>query len=207
MGSKARGTSSKTMVSARRHRLRHANKDIDLVGNALVVGRDADCDFILDRDLVSRHHARFIETDEGLVVEDLGSRNGVFVNERRIREPTLLGHGDVVSIGLEAFEIINNEVAPRRKKETLPMTFEPDSDGDEPVTVTARLDVLSAREREIFELFVLGHTQREIGERLHVSVKTVEAHRAHIADKLHCRTRAELVAYAITAGLLHKPTR
>ena len=38
--------------------------------------------------------------------------------------------------------------------------------------------------------------------RLHVSVKTIETHRARIADKLECRTRAELVSYAISSGVL-----
>jgi two-component system response regulator NreC len=41
-----------------------------------------------------------------------------------------------------------------------------------------------------------------MAERLHVSVKTIETHRARIAEKLDCRSRAELVSYAISAGLL-----
>lgn len=66
------------------------------------------------------------------------------------------------------------------------------------------LDMLTPREREVFELIVLGHTQREMAERLGVSVKTIEAHRAHIALKLRCRTRAQLVAYALDAGMLRR---
>lgn len=66
------------------------------------------------------------------------------------------------------------------------------------------LDMLTPREREVFELIVLGHTQREMAEQLGVSVKTIEAHRAHIALKLRCRTRAQLVAYALDAGMLRR---
>jgi DNA-binding NarL/FixJ family response regulator len=63
-------------------------------------------------------------------------------------------------------------------------------------------DPLSDREREVLSLLALGHTNQEIADRLVVSVRTVEAHRAHILTKLRLSTRAELVRYAIDAGLL-----
>jgi DNA-binding CsgD family transcriptional regulator len=149
-----------------------------------------------------------VQGDEGLVVEDLGSRNGVYVNQSRIKVPTVLAHGDVVGFGLKSFEVVDLEFAPRKRGPTLPMPFhESDVDGPPPVTVTPMLGILTEREREVFELIVLGYTQREIAEQLHLSVKTVETHRAHVAEKLRCRTRAELVAYAITAGVLAKPGR
>ncbi|HEY5952120.1 MAG TPA: LuxR C-terminal-related transcriptional regulator [Kofleriaceae bacterium] len=68
--------------------------------------------------------------------------------------------------------------------------------------IAAQLDMLTPRERQIFELIVLGHTQREMASLLGISVKTIDVHRSHIALKLRCRTRAELVAYAIKSGLL-----
>ncbi len=63
-------------------------------------------------------------------------------------------------------------------------------------------DPLSDREREVLSLLALGHTNQEIADRLVVSVRTVEAHRAHILTKLRLSTRADLVRYAIDAGLL-----
>jgi two-component system response regulator NreC len=63
-------------------------------------------------------------------------------------------------------------------------------------------DPLSDREREVLSLLALGHTNQEIADRLVVSVRTVEAHRSHILTKLRLSTRAELVRYAIDAGLL-----
>jgi len=63
-------------------------------------------------------------------------------------------------------------------------------------------DPLSDREREVLSLLALGHTNQEIADRLAVSVRTAEAHRAHILTKLRLSTRAELVRYAIDAGLL-----
>ncbi len=63
-------------------------------------------------------------------------------------------------------------------------------------------DPLSDREREVLRLLALGHTNQEIAKMLYLSVRTVETHRAHIMQKLRLTTRAELVRYAIDAGLL-----
>jgi two-component system response regulator NreC len=63
-------------------------------------------------------------------------------------------------------------------------------------------DPLSDREREVLRLLALGHTNQEIAEKLHISVRTAEAHRAHIMQKLRLSTRAELVHYALGEGLL-----
>lgn len=62
--------------------------------------------------------------------------------------------------------------------------------------------VLSAREREVFELLANGHSNREIADRLRVGVKTVETHRARLRAKLGVKTRAELVRYATAHGML-----
>jgi two-component system, NarL family, response regulator NreC len=66
----------------------------------------------------------------------------------------------------------------------------------------AEEDPLSDREREVLRLLALGHTNQEIGEKLHISVRTAEAHRAHIMQKLRLSTRADLVRYALGEGLL-----
>ena len=63
-------------------------------------------------------------------------------------------------------------------------------------------DPLSAREQEVLRLLVHGHTNLEIAEKLFISVRTAETHRAHIMQKLRLSTRAELVHYALDRGLL-----
>jgi DNA-binding NarL/FixJ family response regulator len=70
---------------------------------------------------------------------------------------------------------------------------------DEPVF--ASIDTLSAREREVTQLFAEGLTARAIAERLHVSVKTVGTHREHIMAKLHISGIAQLTRYALREGL------
>ena len=61
---------------------------------------------------------------------------------------------------------------------------------------------LSPREREVLRLLALGYTNQEVAERLVVSVRTVESHRAHVMNKLRVDSRAAMVQHALRAGLL-----
>ncbi len=61
----------------------------------------------------------------------------------------------------------------------------------------ATLGILSDREFEVFELIGQGLSARQIGERLHVSVKTIATHRQHIRQKLKVQTGPELVRQAV----------
>jgi DNA-binding CsgD family transcriptional regulator len=204
----------RTPHRATRYGLLYGGGHIGISAAEFVVGRASDCQLRLNDALVSRHHARLTETSEGLVVEDLGSRNGVLVNARKIVRLTSVCHGDMIGIGLASLEVVDDLMLHRPEHlSTMPPPPPPsgksavpkgeaDVDAPEQETVVARVDLLTEREREVLELIVLGHTQREMAERLHLSVKTIETHRANIADKLDCHTRAELVAYAITAGIL-----
>jgi len=65
---------------------------------------------------------------------------------------------------------------------------------------------LSEREREILRLLAEGYTNAEIAQKLSLSVKTVETYRTRIMEKLHLRTRAELVRYALRKGLISEET-
>ncbi|MGA9859494.1 MAG: response regulator transcription factor [Solirubrobacteraceae bacterium] len=66
----------------------------------------------------------------------------------------------------------------------------------------SRPDGLSPREVEVLTLIALGHTNSEIAGSLFLSVRTVESHRAHIQQKIGLTTRADLVGYARSHGLL-----
>ena len=61
---------------------------------------------------------------------------------------------------------------------------------------------LTTREREILRLIAEGNSLREISRLLHISIKTVESHKAHIMEKLSLRSIAELTQYAIRKGLI-----
>lgn len=61
---------------------------------------------------------------------------------------------------------------------------------------------LTPREQEVLKLIAEAHTNKQIGEILHLSEKTVESHRGNILRKLGMRDRVELVRYAIRRGLV-----
>jgi len=63
-------------------------------------------------------------------------------------------------------------------------------------------DQLTAREREILKLIAEGHSSREIGDMLFISLKTVLGHRSKIMEKLDLHNRAELIKYAVRKGLV-----
>jgi len=63
-------------------------------------------------------------------------------------------------------------------------------------------DVLTLREREVLQLIAEGNTNRDIAGLLTLSIKTVQAHRTHIMNKLDVHDRTELVKYAIRAGMI-----
>lgn len=63
-------------------------------------------------------------------------------------------------------------------------------------------DTVTQREREVLKLLAEGHTNKEIGELLHISVKTVEKHRANLIGKLDLHNVAQLTTFAIEKGLV-----
>jgi DNA-binding NarL/FixJ family response regulator len=69
---------------------------------------------------------------------------------------------------------------------------------------TRAYERLSAREHGVLHLIAEGHTNREIAEKLSVSVRTIERHRSSIMNKLGLQNRAELVAYAVRQALMSK---
>lgn len=66
----------------------------------------------------------------------------------------------------------------------------------------SNMDLLTRREQEVLEHLVHGYTNLEIAEKLSISDRTVETHRANINGKLGLKSRADLVRFAIDNGLL-----
>jgi pSer/pThr/pTyr-binding forkhead associated (FHA) protein len=74
------------------------------LGVEVAIGRE-DADLVLDDPEVSRRHAMLRRSGESVVVEDLDSTNGTFVNGERIRTPVTVGPGDQVRVGRTTLEI------------------------------------------------------------------------------------------------------
>jgi pSer/pThr/pTyr-binding forkhead associated (FHA) protein len=75
------------------------------VGAGATIGRARDADLVLADELVSRRHARVVLSGAGAVVEDLGSRNGTFVNGDLIQGPARLAPGDQLQLGVTLVEL------------------------------------------------------------------------------------------------------
>ncbi len=114
-----------------RIRLRYQNHDLEIPPGEFAVGRGRDCQLAMDDPLVSRRHAAFRAVGDRLTVEDLGSRNGVKVNEQRITGVTDLAHGDVVTIGSEnlVVNITSGDVDRPARRAAVTMTNEANQAG------------------------------------------------------------------------------
>jgi hypothetical protein len=87
----------------------------------IVVGRSSELDMVLVEDMVSRRHARIECTDDQIIIEDLGSTNGTFVNGEKIKRATLK-EGDRVLIGTSILKVVSTDPsAPARpRREEMP---------------------------------------------------------------------------------------
>jgi pSer/pThr/pTyr-binding forkhead associated (FHA) protein len=82
------------------------NHQIDL---PCVVGRSNEVDLTLSDPSISQRHALIAESDNQIWIEDLKSRNGVYVNGQKIKEKTFLRTGDSVQLGQTKFLICEGE--------------------------------------------------------------------------------------------------
>ena len=71
----------------------------------LMIGRSPECDVVLDDQGVSREHARVLLHNDEVWVQDAGSRNGCFVNGKRLQRHKQLGTGDELRVGAHLFVV------------------------------------------------------------------------------------------------------
>lgn len=121
--------------------------ELELREGSILVGRLPECDVMIDDGLVSRMHARLSVRDESVVVEDLHSTNGIYVNGARITHSALLREGDRLLIGTTEISLFearaDARVAPlRARREPSPssLPFMPPASARPalPTTVPAR---------------------------------------------------------------------
>lgn len=89
-----------------RYRLRYQQHNLELPPGVFLIGRSTECQLSLDDPLVSRKHAKLSVTDDGVTVEDLGSRNGVIVDGTKIEGPKRVGGGTRITIGSQEMVVL-----------------------------------------------------------------------------------------------------
>lgn len=70
------------------------------INDALVIGRDGSCEIVVQDRQVSRYHSRLMPSSDGVILEDLDSKNGTYVNGQRITESMVMQDGDLIQIAL-----------------------------------------------------------------------------------------------------------
>jgi len=106
------------MIGVPRFRLRYQSTNLEMTLGEFTIGRSSSCSLALADGLVSRKHAVIHVGPEAIVVEDLGSRNGVAVNGLRINGPRRVAHMDRVYIGSQELVLIDAAKLRDGSKET-----------------------------------------------------------------------------------------
>ncbi len=80
------------------------------IAGEIIIGREATCTIVVLERQVSRYHARITVKEDGILLEDLGSKNGTYLNGEIISEPVMLQDGDVLQVALvQQFVYLNSD--------------------------------------------------------------------------------------------------
>lgn len=82
------------------------NENIPLISKSVVLGRSDECGIVVESSEASRQHSRITLEGGQLTLEDLGSTNGTILNGRRLRQPEILGGGDIIAVGQVNFLVV-----------------------------------------------------------------------------------------------------
>jgi serine phosphatase RsbU (regulator of sigma subunit) len=83
--------------------------EVPLEEDSLVIGRSSASDLVVRDRFLSRRHARLFRREDQLVLEDLGARNGTFVNHKQISSPTVVHPGDDIRLAGSLLQLIDTE--------------------------------------------------------------------------------------------------
>ena len=155
------------------------------------VGRSSGCNFVVNHPSVSRRHARCAVDRDGLTVFDLASRNGTFVDNRRV-EKSRVARNQTVRLGSVSFVVDAEErrLSPESEQET-------DVDQGDWRALTDASEatgLLSAGQRRVFDLLLSGKKEKSIAKTLRLSPHTVHTHVRSIFQIFAVHSRLELLA-------------
>jgi hypothetical protein len=91
-------------------------KEIKIPTPQCVIGREEGCDLRINNDAISRKHCVIVTTENEVMVRDLNSRNGTFVNEERVAGDAVLLNGDTLRIGTKQFEMLLEQSVSKPKR-------------------------------------------------------------------------------------------
>lgn len=145
--------------------LRHGNHDYPIGEERFIIGRSESCNLCLNDPMASRNHAALRVENGQVRLDDLESRNGVFVNKERVESSLLVNHGDKIRIGSQEMVLIKR--GGRDRAETLVQK-----------PVTARLQAFGVLGSLAEKALALGHgdeAERILGRQLEQILKKSES--------------------------------
>ncbi|MSQ94184.1 MAG: FHA domain-containing protein [Gemmataceae bacterium] len=162
-------------------------------GKCYRLGRSSACAFVINDLSVSRRHAEFTVKDGSILLNDLDSRNGTFIDGVRERiEHAELTPGQTVRFGWVVFQLVGHET---------PQDDEPEmSEAStfivhlKPTAQPNALEHLSQAERSVFDHLLTGLGEKEVATVLNLSQHTIHNHTKAIYKKLGVNSRPELLA-------------
>lgn len=169
--------------------LRHGERDYPLGESRFVIGRSEGCQLCLTDPMASRNHAVLLVENGKVRLEDLKSRNGVFVNKERVRSILFLSHGDKIRIGAEEMTVIQR--GGRERADTLVQK-----------PLTSRLHAFGVLGSLADKALALGHgdeAERILGRQLEQFLKKSES-----GQGLDGVEFDNCVSYALKIGTLTK---
>jgi phosphoserine phosphatase RsbU/P len=150
----------------------------------LTFGRGADCDVVITDHSMSRHHARITEAGGAWTVEDLGARNGTFVNGERISAPRQLTPGDTIKMGATLVRLTSSEPSARELgvgnlgssifRSVSDINSEIDATAAAPTKVAARLKAINDFHRALAGPISLDALLSELLDRLFATLHPEE---------------------------------
>lgn len=154
----------------------------------LTIGRSDKNDISLDIDTISRNHARLSVGSQGVIVTDLQSRNGTWVNRKRIQHASVFP-GEQIQFGVVEF------VLSRDPRGTSSQNSDEETrDARSVIGINSRTPVpLSPAQTKVFDLLVQGHLEKEIAILLGRSVETVHNHTRKIYEAFGVHSKVELL--------------
>jgi DNA-binding CsgD family transcriptional regulator len=162
-----------------------------LTDGTLIVGRSSKCELVVNDDTVSRRHAEILVTRPTLIVRDLGSRNGTFIDGQCVRTGTLR-LGQRVQFGSVPFLLIgdtNGQCDVDSEVETPPLAPHP---------LDHVLRDLSKAQRRVVALILEGLVgEKEIAAHLCLSPSTVHNHLQSIYRAFQVHSRSELILHVL----------
>jgi pSer/pThr/pTyr-binding forkhead associated (FHA) protein len=169
-----------------------AGKRLSIKRDEITLGRRSTNDIVLNDPMVSRLHAIVVRRSGSLLVEDLGSHNGTYVNGERVMFLRQLQHGDLLQIG-----------ASRALYEDASVHTDETTKVDH---LGGPTQAFTQRQLQVLRLAARGLPNKDIATRLYVSPRTVKAYLSSVFDKLGVSNRAGAITTALRLGLIDLPS-